>query len=195
MSLRIISGRLRGKKLQAVQGAATRPTADRVREALFNILALKVSNAIVLDLFAGTGALGIEALSRGARYAVFIDDNKAALLTMRKNIEACRLEPFSRIIRWDILGNLNCLRVAKPRFNLVFMDPPYDRAMILKTLHNLYISCALENGALIVIEHSLRETLPENIEGFQLLKRRKYGKTLISFMQQASPLPEPQNDL
>ena len=190
MSLRIISGNLKRKKLHTVQGTITRPTADRIRESLFNILASDVKDAVVLDLFAGTGALGIEALSRGARSAVFIDHYKAALLTIKKNAESCHLMQRAQIIHCDIVNNSNCVQAAEPRFNLVFMDPPYDQSMIVKTLYNLHISRSLQSGAKVVIEHSPRETVPEKIYDFQRVDQRKYGKTLISFMVYTSPSPE-----
>jgi 16S rRNA (guanine966-N2)-methyltransferase len=108
--MRIIAGEFRGKRLAAAPGMATRPTADRVREAVFSICAAKVDGAVVLDLFAGTGAFGIEALSRGAACSVFIDMSSVALGIIQKNIAGCGLENRTRLIKWNIIKNLNCIR-------------------------------------------------------------------------------------
>ena len=107
MGLRVISGRLKGKKLYSVHGSATRPTADRLRESIFNILSTRVFKAVVLDLFAGTGALGIEALSRGAVSAVFVDNSRKAVSIIRRNITSCAFDQRANIIKWDIKKNLN----------------------------------------------------------------------------------------
>jgi 16S rRNA (guanine966-N2)-methyltransferase len=183
-NLRIISGDLRGKKLHPIRGALTRPTADRLRESIFNILFSQVRDAVVLDLFAGTGALGIEALSRGAEYAVFVEKQKDALSVIEQNLRSCRLENSAKIIRWDIANNLNCLNSPDSRlFNLVFMDPPYNRNLICETLRHLHRSGCLEKGATVVAEHSPPEMIPENIAEFMMTDQRKYGKTRVSFLE------------
>ena len=182
MTLRIIAGELKGRKLVTVPGIKTRPTADRVRESIFNILDFRVRGASVLDLFAGTGAMGIEALSRGAAAVVFADDNPAALGALKKNIKNCSLENRTRTIQWNILQNLNILRAHQPAFNLAFLDPPYNKNMVQPALSNLGLSRCLTNGALVVIEHSTLEPVPENSPGFKISDQRRYGKTLVSFL-------------
>jgi len=124
MTLRIIGGKFKGKKLLPLHGSATRPTAGMVREALFNICADRIRNARVLDLFAGTGAFGLEALSRGATAAVFIDSDKRAVELIRKNITACRATDAAMVFKCDAVSNLNCIGQPGYRFDLVFMDPP-----------------------------------------------------------------------
>lgn len=181
--MRIISGNLKGRTLFAVKGRFTRPTSDRVREAVFNILGPAVEGAKVLDLFAGTGALGMEALSRGSDFAVFIDNSKGPVATIGKNLNALKLEMSARVISWDIVKNLNCIRKQRPGFNLVFMDPPYDRGLITPCFFHLAQSASLENNALIVVEHSPRENVPDTVDRFVLSDRRKYGKTLVSFFK------------
>ncbi|MBU4388467.1 MAG: 16S rRNA (guanine(966)-N(2))-methyltransferase RsmD [Proteobacteria bacterium] len=183
MGLRIIGGELRGRKLYTVPGTLIRPTADRLRESIFNILSNLVKEAVVLDLFAGTGALGIEALSRGAESAVFIDDSKAALSVVERNVQSCAVDNRSQIIRWNIVKNLNCLRSIGSKFDLVFMDPPYNNGMIKPTLINLHDSGSLGNEACIVVEHNYLEPIPEISKQFELIDQRKYGKKLISFMK------------
>lgn len=182
MTLRIIGGELKGRKLVTVPGIKTRPTADRVRESIFNILSDRVRGASVLDLFAGTGAMGIEALSRGAESAVFADDNPAAFGALNKNIKNCSLEDRTRTIKWNILNNLNILRLYKPAFNLAFIDPPYNENMIQPTLSNLNLSRCLTNGAMVVVEHATLEPIPENPPGFNIYDQRRYRKTLVSFL-------------
>ena len=182
--MRIIAGNLRGKKLYAPTGLETRPTADRLREAIFNIIAPVVRNAEVLDLFAGTGACALEALSRGATSAVMIDKARAALALLKRNIAACRLEQRATALRWDIVQNLHCLSlrdISRP-FNLVFADPPYNRNCIRPTLANLSRSSALAPEARVVIEHSPSESIPADLQGYALIDQRRYGKSLVSFL-------------
>jgi 16S rRNA (guanine966-N2)-methyltransferase len=180
--MRIISGACRGRKLSALRGMVTRPTADRVRESIFNILAPHVSGAHVLDLFAGTGAMGLEALSRGAAAAVLVDSSAQAIQIIEKNILACKMENRSRSIRWDILKNLHCLKPQEPAFDLVFMDPPYAKGCIQPALTHLIRHQVLKTGAMIVIEHAPAEPVPENFNELKKIDQRVYGKTLVSFL-------------
>ena len=179
--MRIISGNRRGKKLYAFDGRNIRPTGDRMREAIFNILSTRVKDAVVLDLFAGTGALGLEALSRGARSALFVDNHPDAVLLLNKNITACGMQQHTRVIRWDIARDLKCLKGIHPEFNLVFLDPPYDRHLVTPTLVHLHESNAVQSGAHIVAEHRFDEPLPHDIDCFSRLDQRRYGKSLVSF--------------
>ena len=182
MGLRIIGGALKGKKLHSVRNMSIRPTADKLRESIFNILSQRVMNAVVIDLFAGTGALGIEALSRGAESVLFVDNANGALSVLRKNIDSCMLDQKANIIKWNIRQNLNCIKSKKQHFDLIFLDPPYDKNLIKPTLFNLDKSHSLKNEACIVVEHSLFETIPTDLFAFDLLDQRKYGKTLVSFL-------------
>jgi 16S rRNA (guanine966-N2)-methyltransferase len=180
--MRIVGGALRGRRLAAPAGLATRPTADRVRESVFNILGGRIQAEQVLDLFAGTGALGIEALSRGAGEAIFVDCGRAALAALRRNIQALHLEDRIRIVVRDIRNGLAFLANGEVCVDLVFMDPPYDRGMILKPLADLCQSGILAPGARIVIEHSPHEQITPLPRAVYLSDRRKYGKTLVSFL-------------
>ena len=181
--LRRIGGEFKGHKLFSVEGDKTRPTADHVREAIFNILSSRVDASIVLDLFAGTGALGLEALSRGAHNAVLIETHKLALCALRRNIKALGLEGRTTILKWDILKNLNCLKAFSARIDLVFMDPPYARNLIEQTLSNLHACGCLETGARVIVEHSPREAISGDELPFHQEDRRTYGKTLVSFLR------------
>ena len=182
MGLRVIGGDLKKKKLRSVSGMAVRPTADRLRESIFNVIAATVSGAMVLDLFAGTGALGIEALSRGAAFAVFIDNYGKSLKVISENIHTCLLHEKAKLIKWNAAKNLNCLQSFPRAFNTVFIDPPYNQNLIKPVLSHLQESRCLADGATIIIEHSFLETIPRNIPAFMLIDQRRYGKTLVSFL-------------
>lgn len=185
--MRIISGDHKGRKLLSIRGTATRPTSDRVREALFNILGRKPSGAHVLDLFTGTGALGIEALSRGASHAVFIDQSSQALTVLRKNIAQCNLDASSRILKWDITKNLNCLKPYPNSFDLVFMDPPYHKRLVTLSLSHLSTCRCLKDHAVVVAEHETGAAPEVDHSGFQLDHTRQYGQTALSFFSQHTP--------
>ena len=179
--MRVISGKYKGRRLAAPAGKATRPTADRVKETVFNILGTDVHRKQVLDLFAGSGALGIEAISRGAASCVFIDYGKAALKAIHRNINDLDLHDQTRVIRWNILKNLNCLAKGPKVFDLVFMDPPYETDAIIPSLSHLEASGALADSAILVIEHSPREPLVPG-KPFVPRDQRQIGKTLVTFI-------------
>jgi 16S rRNA (guanine966-N2)-methyltransferase len=181
--VRIISGSLRGRRLTAVKGLATRPTTDRIREALFNILGTAVTGRKVLDLFSGTGALAIEALSRGAHSAVLVDNAGAALATMRKNVAACSLEAVAAIRHWDLRRRLTFLADYGGGFDLVFMDPPYHQKLVPRTLIHLHESGALADEAIVVAEHHVADELDPPPGHYRLEDQRRYGKTLVSFFK------------
>jgi 16S rRNA (guanine966-N2)-methyltransferase len=171
--VRVVAGELRGRKLVAPPGDATRPTADRVREALFSILG-DISGARVLDLYAGSGALGIEALSRGAATAVFVDSSQAAVTAIRRNLAELGLE--APVQRRDALAYLAAAAAGDP-FDLVFADPPYDSA--LRTAPGLAerLPPILSQDAVIVTESNKRSPLELP---FPLLRERSYGDTRIA---------------
>ena len=180
--MRVISGVLKGRRLKAPSGMTTRPTADRIKESVFNILTGSIQDRRVLDLFAGSGALGIEALSRGAASAVFVDQAKTAISAVRSNIRNLGLEARTRVIHWDIRKNLNCLIPERAAFDLIFMDPPYETNAVAHTLA-LLVSCgALASGARVIIEHSTREPIAQPMAMLVLRDQRRFGKTLVSFM-------------
>jgi len=182
MALRIIAGDLKGRKLRSVHGSKTRPTANRTREAIFNMLASQIPGARVLDLFAGTGALGIEALSRKADAAVFIDNGQDSISVLQSNLESLTLERQTTVIRWNPVKNLNCLKSLSIAFDLVFMDPPYLKNMIEPTLRNLHISQSLVSGTRVIVEHSHREPVLAGQLPFEIADQRKYGKTLVTIL-------------
>lgn len=183
MGLRVIGGELKGRKLYSDRGQKIRPTADRIRESIFNILSDRVRQAQVLDLFSGTGALGIEALSRGAESVVFMDNSHRSLSVIKRNVQWCGIDSRVKIIKWHIQKNLDCLKWSRSGFNLVFIDPPYNRNLIKPTLMHLHGCKPLRSGACVVVEHSSMEPIPADRVGFELSDQRRYGKTLVSFLK------------
>ncbi len=181
--MRITAGIHKGRKLASLPGITTRPTSGKVREAIFNICRPVIADANVLDLFAGTGALGLEALSRGAAKAVFIDSDRRGIEMIRKNIAACRETDRTTVIRADITANLNMLPAVGIHFDVVFMDPPYYRNAVHQALDKLVATATLTRGACVIVEHDPHENIPETIVGMKIIDRRKYGKTLVTFLK------------
>ena len=183
--MRIITGTAKGCNLKTPKGMSTRPTSDRVKESLFSILGGEVDGTRVLDIFAGTGALGLEALSRGAREAVFID--KATDKLIRENSQHCRLSDRAEILKGDVFAQLNRLSVQGRRFDLVFCDPPYHEGLWQKAISWLDDNELLAPRALVVLERGgENEPLPE-LKRLKLLKNQRYGNTTqIDFLE----LPE-----
>ena len=182
MGIRIIGGERKGKKLLPIPGNSIRPTPDRLRETIFNILSRQVCGAFVLDLFSGSGALGIEALSRGARKCVFIDNDEKSLGLIRANLKSCGFEERAEVITWDIAKNLDCIQQSSPAFSLAFMDPPYDQGFVGRALSNMAKSLCLDPEARVVVEHSLKEPIASADPYFQVMRSKRYGKTIVSFL-------------
>jgi 16S rRNA (guanine966-N2)-methyltransferase len=174
--VRVIAGRYGGRRLKTPPGAATRPTADRVREALFSILGQRVQDARVLDLFAGSGALGLEALSRGARHATFVDSGPAALAALRDNLATLGAE--AEVVRADAVRWLRAAPDGARQYDLVFLDPPYRRAADLGAPLSDSLPAVLAPGALVVAECDRRSPLELTITKTD---ERRYGDTLIRF--------------
>ncbi|HSL61745.1 MAG TPA: 16S rRNA (guanine(966)-N(2))-methyltransferase RsmD [Desulfotignum sp.] len=180
--MRIISGTCRGRKLISPEGREIRPTSDRIRETLFNILGTRVKTARVLDLFAGTGALGLEALSRGAAHAVFVDTSPAACRIILQNINRCGFSLQAFVIRQDLHSALHGPSIASRRFDLIFMDPPYDRGFMEKIFEKQDFADLLSEGGILVVEHASREILPSSLNGLDIFRQKKYSRTTISFL-------------
>jgi len=178
--LRIIAGRFRGRRLGVVRGAM-RPTADRVREAVFNILGPGLEGVRVLDLFAGTGALGIEALSRGAREAIFVEHSSTSLQVLRNNLASCDLLATTQVLPLAVPRALKQLAAQKQQFELIFLDPPYGQGLAAQTLELLAQSPLLSSEVRIVVEHGRHDPLPALCHSLIQVDQRRYGDTLISF--------------
>jgi len=183
--MRIVGGRLRGRALAAPKTQSIRPTADRLRESLFNILMHAygdpVGGARVLDLFAGTGALGLEAISRGAAFAQFVDDGVEARALQRQNVEALGVAAITRIFRRDAT-KLGSVHPVEP-FGLVFLDPPYGKGLAEKALTSARDGGWLSDDALIVVEEAADAFKAP--AGFDEIERRKYDDTEFAFLRLA----------
>lgn len=186
--MRITGGIHRSRRLVAPRGSATRPTADRVREALFSILGARgaLSGAVVLDLYAGTGALGLEALSRGAREAVFVENDRAALDALRSNVDSLGEKARARVVAGPVE---RCVpRVGGP-FTLLLCDPPYaDILRAARVVEEVARAGALTEGAVVVVEHASRDDPPE-MAHFGRLDARTYGDTAISIYELSQGAP------
>lgn len=178
--MRIIAGSRKGRTLFAPQGRNTRPTLDRVKEALFGILQLETPGAAVLDLFAGSGNLGLEALSRGASHALFCDRDPKSLAAIRRNIEALGFEAQSRVIAGDFMAALRQAQREGLRFDLVFLDPPYATDLAQKALGVLSEVELLTQDAVLVVEHD--PAAPPRTPGFTADTRR-YGDVGLSILR------------
>lgn len=175
--MRVITGKARGVQLKTPDGMLTRPTADRVKEACFSIIHFDIPGSKVLDLFGGTGQMGIEALSRGADSAVFVDAREDACKVIRENLKRTRLEGQGRVVRSDYL---DYLRRCKEKFDIIILDPPYAEVFLenaLKCITEIDILCS---GGIIVTERPVEKELPFEFDGFTRSKDYKYGKTLIT---------------
>jgi 16S rRNA (guanine966-N2)-methyltransferase len=184
--LRITGGTAKGRRLSSPKGAAApiRPTSDRVREALFSILGDRVAGARVLDLFAGTGSLGLEALSRGAAGAVFVDQSPQALALIRANLVHCHAAQRADLIKLDLgkpAGYAALARRLEPgtRFGLVFLDPPYEKKLAELALTMVETTGLLAPGGLAIAEERWKVVLPEAVGGLRLDQHRRYGETGI----------------
>lgn len=175
--MRVITGKARGVQLKTPDGMLTRPTADRVKEALFSIINFDIPGARVLDLFGGTGQLGIEALSRGAKNAVFVDAREDACRNIRENLKRTKLEEQAKVIRGDYL---DYLRRCKEQFDIVILDPPYAEVFLENALICIAEIDILQTDGIIVTERPLGKELPFELEGFTRSKDYKYGKTLLT---------------
>ncbi len=192
--MRIISGSARGKRLATFDGNRIRPTSDRLREALFSILFSRLGtfgNLRVLDLYAGTGALSLESLSRGAVHATLIDENRQAAALIERNARACSVQDRIRLLQGRVLDMLPQLRGQEP-YGLIFVDPPYGKELVLPTLETIIRYELLDENGLICVETSRKEAPPEPLEPLQRLTERCYGSsrvTLLAFQNNEETCP------
>lgn len=180
--MRVITGKARGVALKTPDGMLTRPTADRVKEALFSIIQFDVPTANVLDLFGGTGQLGIEALSRGAKSATFVDAREEACALIRENLKKTQLFQDARVVKSDYMA---FLKQCKVRYDIVFLDPPYAEDFLENALKYIIEIDILQTGGIIITERPLGKELPFEFEGFTRSRDYKYGKTLLTIYKKS----------
>ena len=179
--MRIISGLKRGLKLKSLEGSDTRPTLDNVKEAIFSMLFDKVTDAFVLDLFAGSGALGLEALSRGAGKSVFVDANPKACSVIKANIESAKMEGASLVVRSDAAEYLKKAKAENEKFDLIFLDPPYSKGLVEEALSLIEEYGILKENGLIICEFDSTEK--PDIKSFNLVKDKKYGRVCVNILE------------
>jgi 16S rRNA (guanine(966)-N(2))-methyltransferase RsmD len=183
--MRIISGIARGTKLYTLDGDNTRPTLDRVKEALFSKINIDLTDSIVLDLFSGSGALGLESLSRGAKKAYFCDSSKNAIKVIEKNIEKTRMQDKSVVIQKDFLQALEKIKQENVKFNIIFLDPPYKTDYNVKALNFILDNNLLYEDGKIIIETDIEKDILAELENFSLdvYDVKKYGRVTLIFIR------------
>ncbi len=173
--MRVITGSARGRRLKTPEGMDVRPTAEKVKEALFSAVQFDIAGSAVLDLFSGTGQLGVEALSRGAATCVFVDSSRASVEVTRENVSAAGFKNSATVVTAD---SIDYLRMCRQTFDVAFLDPPYNKGMIEKAMPLL---CGHMSGrGIVVCEHEKGLVLPESFDCLQKYKTYKYGKTEVT---------------
>lgn len=180
IKMRVVSGTYKGKHLKAVPGQSTRPTTDKVKEAIFNMIGPYFDGGLALDLFAGSGGLGIEALSRGVDKAIFVDREGKAIQTIHENIRTCGCEDQAEVYRNDASRALKALLKRELVLDYIFLDPPYKKQQLVKLLEVIDSENLLSPKGIIVCEHGSDVTLPQQVGSFEQVKHEDYGIISIS---------------
>ncbi|MGA9287488.1 MAG: 16S rRNA (guanine(966)-N(2))-methyltransferase RsmD [Anaerobacillus sp.] len=179
--MRIIAGECKGRHIKPVPGMSTRPTTDKVRESIFNMIGPFFDGGLALDLYGGSGALGIEALSRGVEKCIFVDRDNKAIETIKWNLDQTKFTKSAEVFRNDSKRALKALHKREVSFSLVLLDPPYHKEQILDDLEKLSTYELLEENAIIVVEHKKEVQLPNKVAGLSMTREETYsGKTTIS---------------
>lgn len=181
--MRVISGSARGLRLYAPKGLTTRPTVDKIKESLFNIINSSLPEAAFLDLFSGSGAIGIEALSRGAKRAVFVDSSNDSIEAIKRNLKASRLSEHAVVIKMSAAAAIKYLAQNGERFDIIFMDPPYSKSLVDTALAAIDNERLLANDGFIIAEQSIDEPEP-NIAGLEVFRIKEYKITKMTFLRQ-----------
>lgn len=189
--MRVITGTAKGRRLKTLEGSDVRPTTDRVKEAIFSVIQFDIEGRKMLDLFAGSGQMGIEAISRGAEKVVFVDSSAESIAVVKENLKNCSLMKSAAVIQSDAQMYLNgCASAGKDKFDVVFLDPPYGKG-ILQSVLPLVAPVMKESGA-IICESPLNEKLPEIVGDFSVAREYRYGKIKVTFYR--VPLEEDGGD-
>ena len=187
--MRITAGEHRGRRLRSPNGSGTRPTSDLLRQAIFNVLGPRVADARVLDLFAGTGALGVEALSRGAAEATFVEHDRSVLATLHANLADLGLSARARIVAREALAALAALARAGERFDCVFLDPPYAGDLARRCVETLAPGEILSENAVLLVQAFHKTDLPERTGALSRVWHRRYGETRLTLYRKESACP------
>ena len=179
--MRVISGEFRGRNLEQLVGMEIRPTSDRVKESLFNMLGTRLIDCAFLDLFAGTGGIGIEAYSRGAAQVVFIDESAKSIKVLKTNLDKLHISDKVEVYNIDYLNAINKLAYNNKKFDIIFIDPPYLKGFEQNALAKISEYKMLADEGIIVVEHDLKDKMPENTGELKLTRQKRYGNTMLSF--------------
>lgn len=180
--MRIIAGQLKSRKISFPKTKATRPMTDRGKESLFNILGSLVFGKHVLDLFAGSGSLGLEALSRGALHTTFVESADIAARVIKKNLEMLGLLPKADVIRGNVLRVIDQLAKKKKYYSIIFVDPPFGKGFVKKTLLKLDQSGIVSPFGQVIVGHVRQEEIPESLQALKLARTKKIGQACLSFL-------------
>jgi RNA methyltransferase, rsmD family len=183
IKMRIISGTARGTKLYTLEGQTTRPTLDRVKESLFNIIQNKIQNSIFLDLFSGSGAIGLEAASRGAKKTILCDKSKEAITVIKKNIEKTHLS--EKVELYNLDYELLLKTKIKEKIDIVYIDPPYDSDFVIKSLKNIIDKELVKDDSTIIIETDDEQRILDDLKEMkvEITDKRKYGRAILIFLK------------
>jgi len=181
--MRVIAGALKGRRLVTPRGTTTRPTADQVRIALMDTLTPWLPGARVLDLFAGAGGVGLEALSRGARHATFVESQVRAVAALEANVGALGVETQARVLRLDVGRALGRLTAEGARFAIVFLDPPYESDLAARTLEALGAGGVLAPGAIVIAQHPTKRAPGPEAGDLKAFRTRRFGETTLTFFR------------
>lgn len=182
--MRVIAGTAKSLRLKTVEGFGTRPTTDRIKETLFNMINTKLADCDFLDLFSGSGAIGIEALSRGAKSAVFVENNKAALECIKSNLEFTGLKSNAQVLAMDGISSISYLERAGKLFDIIFMDPPYDNMLEFEVIKEIQNSTIVHGDTIIIVEASIDTDFAYlNETKFVIKKEKKYKTNKHVFLE------------
>ncbi|MFD2116875.1 16S rRNA (guanine(966)-N(2))-methyltransferase RsmD [Paenibacillus yanchengensis] len=184
--MRVIAGIAKGRVLKAVPGQQTRPTSDKVKEAIYSMIGPYFSGGVVLDLFAGTGGLGIEACSRGAERAIFVDSESKSVAVIKHNLQVTGMEAIAEVYRNDALRAVKVLARRNLKLQLVFLDPPYRMTNMMEYIDLFLQHNMLEADAYIVVEHDAKVTYPDSYDSIHVKKVANYGDTTVTIYQYCS---------
>lgn len=178
--MRIIAGKYRGFTLKTIPGKLIRPTPSKVREAIFDIISFRVVDSDFLDLFAGTGAIGIEAISRGAKSVTFVERNKNVIELINTNLTNIGEKKVSTIIKNDYTYSIKFLNEQQKKYDIIFLDPPYNKDLLQKTLNEIDKSSLLKNNSIIIAQYQIHEKIQNDFSVIQSIKEKRYGKTKVT---------------
>jgi len=179
--LRVIAGEFRGRKLDSIEGNDIRPTSDRVKESLFNILGASVIDSIFLDLFGGAGGIGIEALSRGAKHVVFADNSLKSIKVLQENLNHLNINDNIEVLHKEYNAAITQFYKGNKQFDIIFIDPPYSVGIAQNALELIDKYSIMSLSGCIIVEHDLKDTMPQEVGKLYQYRTKKYGNTVLSF--------------